>query len=307
MSWHNTKEFGSYLWLNILKAFYTIFGIQFCTILLYPITAVFFLVAGKQRAASIEFLRTTSTFPPGINGNVKLYLQSYLHFVEFAISVLHKFAVWQGSIEYFSYISLGKEKLRDRFNRGLGSVVISAHVGNLEIMRAFSDKIELGVIRPLMFTKHNPAFLKLLNQSNPDWNVNVIPSDEFRPEVIFDLQEQIKKGDAIAMYADRLMPGSLEKKIACKFLGKDAEFPSGPFVLAYLLECPIFLAFCFREEGCKYKVYFEEFCERVNLPRREKNAALSEYVSKYVQRLEYYARMHPNQWYNFYSLWTDKS
>lgn len=60
--------------------------------------------------------------------------------------------------------------------------------------------------------------------------------------------------------------------------------------------------FCLRERG-RYRISFERFSERIELPRHEKDAALTELAERYAQRLEAYCLRDPLQWYNFFDFW----
>jgi predicted LPLAT superfamily acyltransferase len=50
-------------------------------------------------------------------------------------------------------------------------------------------------------------------------------------------------------------------------------------------------------------LYFELFAERITLPRRDKQAAISSWAARYAQRLESFCLMDPFQWYNFFDFW----
>ncbi|HET7594731.1 MAG TPA: acyltransferase, partial [Stellaceae bacterium] len=78
----------------------------------------------------------------------------------------------------------------------------------------------------------------------------------------------------------------------------------GPYVLAHLLGCPVYLMFCLREGG-RYRVYFERFADRIELPRRGKEAALADLAARYARRLEAYCLRDPFQWYNFFDFWAE--
>jgi predicted LPLAT superfamily acyltransferase len=42
----------------------------------------------------------------------------------------------------------------------------------------------------------------------------------------------------------------------------------------------------------------------VVLPRKDREAALREHVQRYVERLEHYCRLQPDNWFNFYDFWS---
>jgi predicted LPLAT superfamily acyltransferase len=87
------------------------------------------------------------------------------------------------------------------------------------------------------------------------------------------------------------------------FLGHDAPFPQGPYVLAHLLECPVYLMFCLRHRR-SYSLYFEKFADRIILPRRDKSLAIAQWAASYARRLESFCLIDPLQWYNFFDFWS---
>ncbi|HRE16014.1 MAG TPA: hypothetical protein PLW86_02970, partial [Rhodocyclaceae bacterium] len=86
------------------------------------------------------------------------------------------------------------------------------------------------------------------------------------------------------------------------FLGASACFPQGPYILASLLECPVYLFFCV-EEADGYRIVFEPFADQVMLPRGRREAAMAEYAQRYAHRLEALCRQAPLQWFNFFDFW----
>jgi predicted LPLAT superfamily acyltransferase len=85
-------------------------------------------------------------------------------------------------------------------------------------------------------------------------------------------------------------------------LGESAAFPQGPFILASLLECPVFLLFALHN-GEQYNIVLEPFSEKIVLPRRQRETLLQTVIQQYAARLEHYCRLTPLQWFNFYNFW----
>lgn len=58
------------------------------------------------------------------------------------------------------------------------------------------------------------------------------------------IKELIEEGALIAILGDRLPPNSAaERVVRAPFLGAEAAFPAGPFLLAATLKCPVYLTF----------------------------------------------------------------
>jgi len=104
------------------------------------------------------------------------------------------------------------------------------------------------------------------------------------------------------MAGDRTPVSGQGRVCRVPFLGAPASFSQGPFILAALMGCPVFLMFCLRE-GDGHTVYFEKFADRIVLPRRGKEDELRDLAARYAERLEHHCLRAPLQWYNFYDYW----
>jgi predicted LPLAT superfamily acyltransferase len=131
---------------------------------------------------------------------------------------------------------------------------------------------------------------------------DTIQVTDMNPGTMIALKEAIERGDWVAIAGDRTPVKGDDRVSTATFLGHQAPFPQGPYILAHLLECPVYLMFCIRQEGI-YRLYFEIFAERIRLPRRDKQAALRDWTARYAQRLESFSLIDPFQWYNFFDFW----
>jgi predicted LPLAT superfamily acyltransferase len=107
----------------------------------------------------------------------------------------------------------------------------------------------------------------------------------------------------VAVLGDRV--GVNEKTATAQFLGAPARFPTGPFTLAALLRCPIYLTFGLYRAPNRYDLYCEPLAQHLELPRGAREAALAAHVQRYADRLEHYCRLAPDNWFNFYDFWGD--
>ena len=86
------------------------------------------------------------------------------------------------------------------------------------------------------------------------------------------------------------------------FLGAEALFPQGPFILAALLKCPVYTVFCLKQQG-KHVIYFDHFSEMLNFPRKTREQAMQQIIQRYAERLQTYCLKEPLQWFNFFDFW----
>ena len=185
---------------------------------------------------------------------------------------------------------------------GQGILLIVSHLGNIEISRALLDDAQRARIKILVHTVHAENFARVLRRFRPDAMAETIQVTEMNPGTMFVLKEAIERGDWVAIAGDRTPVRGDERISIAPFLGHDAPFPQGPYILAHLLECPVYLMFCIRQDGV-YRLYFEMFAERIKLPRRDRQAAIGEWAARYARRLETFCLIDPFQWYNFYDFW----
>jgi predicted LPLAT superfamily acyltransferase len=116
-----------------------------------------------------------------------------------------------------------------------------------------------------------------------------------------DLRERVDRGEWVVITGDRV-PVHGGRTVDVTFLGDQAPLPIGPYVMASLLDCPVYLMFVLRRDGRNH-AYFEPFAERVELPRPSREAALTAYAQNYAERVEHYLRLAPLEWFNYYAFW----
>jgi predicted LPLAT superfamily acyltransferase len=116
------------------------------------------------------------------------------------------------------------------------------------------------------------------------------------------LADKLRDGEHVAIVADRVSVNYRERSIYAPFLGLPAPFPEGPFILASLLGCPVYLLFCLRL-GRRYRVFIEPFADPLALPRAQRREALERAVTRYAERLEAHCLLAPTQWFNFFQFW----
>jgi predicted LPLAT superfamily acyltransferase len=187
---------------------------------------------------------------------------------------------------------------------GRGVMLIVSHLGNVELSRASLDDAARARITLLVHTRHAENYARLLRRFRPEAAIDTFQVTEVNPGTVIALKEVVERGGWVAIAGDRTPVGGGERVSRAKFLGHEAAFPQGPYILAHLLECPVYLMFCLRENG-RHRLYFERFAERVVLPRGDKEAALAALAGRYASRLEAYCLRDPFQWYNFFDFWAE--
>ncbi len=299
--WSKMAEVGSAWGLGLTFALYRLLGERAARLLLHPIVFWFFLAAPGARHASSDYLRRLH----GVGGfdHSPTWRDNYRHLHAFADAALDKVAAWMGRIDPARIVfenQAGLDALRDS---GRGAVIIGSHLGSLETARALAAHLgQHRKINAIVHTGHAIRFNAILARANPAFAVNLIQVSQLGPDTAIALAEKIENGELLFIVGDRTPPAENGRVSQAEFLGAPAPFAQGPFILASLLKCPVYLFFCLNE-GHRFHIHFEHFVERINLPRKSRDEALQTLAQRYANRLAHYCRIAPLQWFNFYNFW----
>jgi predicted LPLAT superfamily acyltransferase len=221
------------------------------------------------------------------------------HLLDFGYCVLDKGATWAGQLPP-PCIEIDNPTLFEQLRKsGQGALFIVSHLGNLEVLRACAQADRGIAINALVSTRNSPKLNRLVFSINPSAFERLIEIDMLGPESIAQLQDRIRAGEHVAVAADRVSVRHRERSLHAPFLGASAPFPEGPFILANLLACPVYLLFCLRIDG-RYRVVIEPFADPLVLPRQSRREALELAIVRYAQRLEAHCLLAPTQWFNFF-------
>jgi len=300
--WSALRERGGTLGLKFLFATYRIFGRRAFRILLYPAMSYFYLTSPQARRASRDYLGRVARRLEQDGHAPARQLSSFKHFIEFGESILDKTATWSGEVSKDQIRHINPEAYEELRRKHRGGIFIGSHLGNLEALRAFGGFVKGMTVNALVFTHNSLKFMEFLEEANPKAVEHFIQVDTIGPETIGRLNAKIDAGEWIAMVADRTSVSHQDRAIYCDFLGSEAPFPEGPFILAALLKCPVYLLFCLKD-GDRYDVYLEPFADPLELPRQTRREDLQRAVAHYAQQLEQRCLTAPYQWFNFFDFW----
>jgi predicted LPLAT superfamily acyltransferase len=297
--WSKLRELGTRLGIQSVFICYRVLGDRMARLMLYPIVTYYFVTRARAREASRAYLQQLAEFSAG---RPPTWRDSYRHMYAFAESGLDKFIAWIGCFDPARAEFPERAEFERLIARGKGAVIVGSHLGNLEMTRALAVGGHAATVNAVIYTDHAIRFNGLLQQANADFGVNLIQVSAFGPDTAIQLRDKIDRGELLVIVGDRTPPAESGRICYADFLGRPAPFAQGPFILASLLECPVYLFFCLRDGG-RYRVYLEHFAEQIELPRQERAARLQDYVQRYAQRLESYCVKAPEQWFNFYDFW----
>jgi predicted LPLAT superfamily acyltransferase len=298
--WALLQETSFTLGIRLLVWVYRIFGRWVFRLMLRPVVSYYFVNGKIARNASREYLQRLGQCYPelGLTGSLR---QSYRHFLSFGETLLDKIIVWTGNIASEQIDFPNRQQLLDLIEQKQGAILLSGHIGNLEICQAIATTRGHIRLNILVHTKHAEKFNRLLGSSSTA-TIQLIQVTELNPAIAIDLQERVERGEFIVMVGDRI-PVTGSRTVQVNFLGKPAEFPQGPYILASLLRCPVYTLFCYRVNR-RFQIDLELFTDSIRLPRGNAQLSLIESLAqRYASRLETLCRAQPLQWFNFYPYW----
>ncbi len=304
--WWRIAERGSRTGMHLLALSLRLFGMRATRLWLHPIVAYFVLTGRVARQESHRYfarLRDASpaqtTPPPG-------WRSAYRQMLAFAEAGLDKFAAWNGRMADTQVVFDDPSAFEALVASGKGALVIGAHLGNLEMTRALAVHGARAKVTAIVYTEHARRFNSVLASAHRNFSSRMVEVADFGPETAVMMQQRIDEGELLVIVGDRVPAHEAGRVVEAPFLGATARFAQGPYVLAHALGCPVYLFFCLKEGG-GHRLYFEPFAERLALPRRERAAHLAAHAHRYAQRLEYYCRKAPFQWFNFFDFWSRQS
>ena len=94
----------------------------------------------------------------------------------------------------------------------------------------------------LVFTQHAQSFNRALKDVNPKVDIDLIQVTDIDMGLTILLKERIEQGEFVVIVGDRTSVTQPGQTIEQDFLGKPVSFALGPWILASVLECPVY--FC---------------------------------------------------------------
>ncbi|MZR32217.1 glycosyltransferase family 2 protein [Sneathiella litorea] len=297
--WGRINERGATLGLKILFSIYRIAGRRICWYAMQPVLLYFFATGREQREASRIYWRRLY-LARGEDREPSL-LDIWRHYRSFAAMALDKLAAWLGTIQINDIFSEDLASLDALANRKPGIMVVTSHLGNVDILRAVGAARGIKNITVFAHTRNAVRFTNILSKANPAATVDIMEVQDIGPATLIELQEKLAAGNWVVIAGDRIPLEGSKRIRMLDFLGAPAPFSEGGWLIAALLGSPVYALHCLRD-GEKFRILFDKITDRVNRPRPPKDG-LEAPMTEYVRILQENCQKYPDQWYNFYDFW----
>jgi predicted LPLAT superfamily acyltransferase len=185
--------------------------------------------------------------------------------------------------------------------RSRGALLFLSHFGSFEVMRMGAVQTHELPLRIVLDVNIGRQFMAALAELNPQVAACIIDSSKGGPELALRVREALDAGSVVGLMVDRRR--AAERTVAVNFLGGVAQFPAGPWLLAAALKVPVLIVFGIWRGGARYEAHVELLSEGIELPRAGRDAALTQLVQGYADRLAARVRSAPYNWLNFFDFW----
>ncbi|QEE48614.1 lipid A biosynthesis acyltransferase [Flavobacterium alkalisoli] len=288
MSEWDGKSKGNLLGYKIFVFCIRNFGVKTSYFVLYFVATYYFLFLRKINRATFYYFHERLGYSRG-----KAKRMVYQSYYTFGQTLIDKTAISAGLRDKFTYEFDGVETLKDLLAKKQGGVLISAHIGNFEIAEYFfselDDQFQINLVTTDM---EHQAIKEYLDSISTHSKVKFILIKEDLSHV-YDINNALSNNELICLTGDRYFEGV--KFLTEPFLGKEANFPAGPVVIASRLKVPVVFVYVMKEKNLHYHLYARE----AEVKHRDAQGLLATYVKSVESMLEKY----PLQWFNYFDFW----
>ncbi|MDL2331234.1 hypothetical protein LJC62_04430, partial [Odoribacter sp. OttesenSCG-928-A06] len=247
----------------------------------------------KGYLSTYRFFRKRFAYSP-----MKAFGFVYRNHFRFGQIILDRFATYGG--KRFEFEFDGIEYFNERDAEEEGFIQLSSHVGNYELA-GYSLTSKNKRFNALVFSGETETVMKNRHEVLSQNNMCMIPVQADLSH-IFLLNNALSNGEIVSIPADRVF-GS-PKFVLCHFLGEEAKFPMGPFIMAAQRECALLAVFVMKESAKRYKIFVRKVEYQPNptgkTSRQEKVSGLAQ---SFAEQLEEVIKKYPEQWFNYYDFW----
>ncbi len=278
------KSRGGSLGHKIFVAIIRTFGLRSAYTLLAFVAIYFVPFAPKATVAIWRYNRRILKY-----GVLKSGLYIYLHYFTFGQTIIDKIAINSGLGERYRFEYDNYEEFLRFLNQG-ATIIIGAHVGAWEVGSQFFGDYA-SKLNVVMYDAEYEKIKEVVQRMGVSYKV--IPINEGSIESLIRIKQALSEGEYVCMQGDRYLEKSSALKV--RFMGSDALMASGPTLMAAKFKTPVVFYFAMRERGMKYRFTFKSV---------EGGKSQAELMDIYVSELERVVKRYPQQWFNFYDLWS---
>lgn len=285
------KSKGNPLGYRIFVSVLKIGGVMPAYFMLRFVALYYFLFSWQSSKSTYYYFHKRLGFSKA-GSILKLYRNYYL----FGQSIIDKIVIMSGIPNKFTFNFDGIDNLRQIAAMNQGGLLLSSHIGSWEIAGELLDHINTR-INIVMFDGEDKQIKQYMESVTGERKINVIVIKNDLSH-IFKINAAFQNNELVCMHADRFIEGN--KTITREFLGEDAKFPAGPFVMAEKFKVPVTFVYALKESALHYHFFASPVKDYSGLPKGE---SIQQLINDFIISFENKVKTYPEQWYNYYNFW----
>lgn len=269
-------------------------GVRAAYTLLLLVVPYFVPFAPKATAAIWGYNRRIHGY--GLFKSVAMIFVSYFRFGQ---TLIDKIAANSGLSSRYRFEFENYNDFISLLNSGKGLTIIGAHIGCWEMGSTFFDEYgkKMNIV---MYDAEYQKIKEMVDRHSQGRNYKVIAVNDDPIANLIKIKAAIDQSEYVCFQGDRYLDEG--SSFEASFMGSNARFPLGPFMVASRLRVPVVFFFAMRERGCKYRFYFR-IVDASDAPRKLGVKPEMELFNRYKVVLEEMVGRYPQQWFNFYKFW----
>lgn len=291
MSAWQGKSRGTPLGYRIFVWILKTFGVLPAYFLLRFVTLYYFFFSFKASRQIYSLYRHKLNYGR-LTSIVKLYKNYFL----LGQSIIDKVVLMSGIKNNFSFNFDGEENLLKIADMQKGGILLSAHIGNWDVAGHLFTRLQTP-INIVLYDAEHEQIKEYLEGVTGKRNMNIIVIKDDLSH-IYAISDAFNRNELVCMHADRFLPGN--KTMSTEFMGHDAKFPVGPFLLAATFKVPVSYVFACKEG----KLHYHFFASKIkDYSSFDKDRMMQEMLHDFAKEMETKLKQYPEQWFNYYNFW----
>lgn len=227
-------------------------------------------------------------------GVLRSAVKLYAHYYALGQTIIDRVAIGSGMADRYKFEFENYDAFLRLLDGGRGAVIIGAHVGcwgtGAGFFGDYARRMHL-----VMYDAEYRQIKNVMDKHCRQEGYKVIPVNEGGIESILRIKEVLDHREYVCFQGDRFVEGGAT--VPMTFMGREALFPAGPFVVAEKFRAPAVFYYAMRERGRRYRFIFD-------IPEAQDGNTPNAVLGSYVRSLEAVVRRYPQQWFNFYRFWS---
>jgi len=168
-NWQSKPESTFGLGIDFVLWCHTHLGKHFSHTIIWFIALTVWMLNPSVRKVSKQYLDNLKQFA-AVNNISLPHLSTLKHINRFCNNFLDQLLSWQNKLDMRDVIPVDNshERFVIQTTKNTGSVIISAHIGNIEMMRAINNHLQIkNKLNIIIWMNNNKRFMKYLKKTGP--------------------------------------------------------------------------------------------------------------------------------------------